>query len=166
MTASHELWHSLPAELHILIIKHMKGDDVLTARRVSATWNSLVSNAQLGDVFVRDTRSLRFLFDRFWLNDIFSSRVFCLPFEKYEDLYRIVYFMATERRKENGGFRTCRAILSFALLLNEELTRRYSDDIRLVRHVLEEVFKFLDRFYIPVMGLPSLADQLLSSTAP
>ena len=150
----------LPEDLHIFIVKHLKGDGVLMARRVCKTWNSFLSNAQLVDVFVRDVRSIRFLFERIWLNDRLSDEdcAFYLSGDKYSELYKIVWTMAT---KETEHY-----ILSFALSLNKELTSRYSSDKERVRRVLEHVFKYLDRFYIKRMGMPCLADQLLLFTAP
>ena len=54
------------------IVKHVKGDDVLNVRLVATTWNRRISHSQMSEVFARQDRSLRFLFDRIWLKDLFA----------------------------------------------------------------------------------------------
>lgn len=153
---------SLPDDVCEIIVKQFQGEDVLMVRRVSKTWNQFVSNVQMNGAFAGQSHTLRFLFDRIWLKELFArgDDAFKLSVEQYSDLYHAVYLMLKFRKDGICNDENARSILNFAQDLNKELTMRYFDNKDLVRRVLAHVFKFLDRFYLPKMGLPPLAKQL------
>lgn len=116
----------------------------------------------MNEAFAGQSHTLRFLFDRIWLKQLFarSDGAFELSVEQYSDLYHAVYSMLKFTKKRSVKEENARSVLKFAQDLNKELTMRYFDNKDLVRRILAHVFRFLDRFYLPNMQLPLLAKQL------
>ena len=120
-----------------------------------------MSNLAKAKAFAGQICSLRFLFDRIWLKELFARRdaAFRLSVKQYSDLYCAAYFMATTYKK-GQRLEQQDAILKFALDLNEELTLRYSTDKNSVKMALEHIFMFLDRFHLRRMQLPRMAEHI------
>lgn len=96
-----------------------------------------------------------------WLHELFerSDGQFRMSKQQFSDLYDAVYRMAITY-KSSASLKHQEAIVRFALDLNSELTRRYSDDRSLVRLAVLHIFQFVDRFYLRRLGLPCMAAQL------
>ena len=157
---------SLPDDVCEIIVKQFQGEDVLMVRRVSKTWNQFVSNVQMNEAFAGQSHTLRFLFGRIWLTELFArgAGAFKLSVEQYSDLYHAVYSMLKFKKEriqqERVQEENARSILNFAQDLNKELTMRYFDNKDLVRRILGHVFQYLNKFYLIRNGLPPLAKQL------